>query len=793
VLGSRSLRRAVGTLVAAALSAIASCSPDAEPPAPEATAAAATASAAPVFVGREVCAGCHPAEEARWRGSHHDLSMQPATEQTVLGDFGGAAFTAFGVTTTFFRRDGRFLVRTEGTDGALHDYEVAYTFGVDPLQQVLVPFPDGRLQALTIAWDARPAAEGGQRWYSLYPDERIPPGDRLHWTGIDQNWNHMCAECHSTNLVKGYREAQDRFETRWSELDVSCEACHGPGSAHVDWARAAGAGATGSGAAAGLAVDLGADGASWVFDPGAAIAHRGAPRRSRAEIETCARCHSRRSPLGEIYSYGRPLLDTHRLALLESDLYYADGQMLGEVYVHGSFLQSRMYAAGVTCSDCHDPHSLALRAEGNALCGGCHRPDHFDAPAHHHHEPGSPGAQCVACHMPTRTYMGIDARREHAFRIPRPGLASRIGAPDACTACHADRSAAWAAETVAAWRGEPEAPHFGDAIEAGRTGAAGAGEALAALALDPAQPGIARATAFELLSGYPSARTAEAVARGIEDADPLVRLGAVEASTSLEPGVRLARVQGRLRDPVRAVRIAAARVLVGVPPELWRSADRTALADALKEYREAELLNADRPEGHLNLGTLDVRLGELEPAREEYEAALRIDPSFVPATVNLVDLLRIEGRDDEGERRLRDALAVAPDQPVLNHVLGLTLVREGRLAEALEPLGRAAAGAPGEARYSYVYAVALEAAGAGERALAVLHEASARQPGRAELLIALADLERQQGDLDAAAASAERALSVVPDDPAALDLLTQIEAARSAPAREEAGPGPPGP
>ncbi len=247
---------------------------------PELLRAAAPAPRAPEFVGGEVCASCHRAEAERWRGSHHDLAMQLATEDAVLGDFGDAHLTHFGVTSTFSRRDGRFIVRTDGPDGTLRDYEVAYTFGVDPLQQYLVRFSDGRVQALALAWDTRPEGQGGQRWFHLYPEEPIPHEDLLHWTALQQNWNHMCASCHSTNLRKGYDAGADRFQTTWSEIDVSCEACHGPGSVHAEWGRALQEGTRYDPPPdLGLANPLGNPGA-WQFDAGTPIARRSQPLAS---------------------------------------------------------------------------------------------------------------------------------------------------------------------------------------------------------------------------------------------------------------------------------------------------------------------------------------------------------------------------------------------------------------------------------------------------------------------------------------------------------------------------------
>ena len=336
---------------------------------------AAQAEEPPSFVGGRACAGCHSAEFDAWQGSHHALAMQPATAATVLGDFTGAQFDHFGVTTTFFRDGDKFMARTDGPDGALHDYPIAYTFGVYPLQQYLIAMPGGRLQAIGIAWDSRPKDQGGQRWFHLYPDQNLKAGDRLHWTGCDQTWNYQCADCHSTDLKKNYDLAANTYATSWTDLDVSCEACHGPGSRHIAWAKAPAYHRSDTdGSRMGLTNWLKpTDNGHWEMNTETGIARR-TEKLASTELETCAACHSRRKVIAKNPVPGEPYLDGYLPALLQPGLYHADGQIDGEVYEYGSFLQSRMHAAGVTCSNCHDPHSAKLLAEGNGLCAQCHLP-----------------------------------------------------------------------------------------------------------------------------------------------------------------------------------------------------------------------------------------------------------------------------------------------------------------------------------------------------------------------------------------------------------------------------------
>src|SRR5262249_3795441 len=300
----------------------------------------ATTSAAN-FVGSETCAGCHRAEGDLWRKSQHKLAMDHATEQSVLGDFNEASFDYYGVRSRFLRRDGKFMAETDGPDGKPATFEIKYTFGVDPLQQYLIEFPDGRLQALSIAWDARAKEKGGQRWFHLYPNEEIKHDDVLHWTRLNQNWNFMCAECHSTGVRKNYDAAGDRFATTFAEISVGCEGCHGQGSRHVAWARDQQSwwpfGKQDDPMKGLLAAFDERQTITWRHDPLTGQPQRSiAPPRLRKEVETCGLCHARRAGFSEDWRPGRPLSDTHLVTPLARGLYEADGQMLDEVYNYGS-------------------------------------------------------------------------------------------------------------------------------------------------------------------------------------------------------------------------------------------------------------------------------------------------------------------------------------------------------------------------------------------------------------------------------------------------------------------------
>ncbi len=737
---------------------------------------------APKFVGARECATCHQRENDLWRGSHHQLAMQPAANSTVLGDFNHASFDNNGITSTFYRSGSKFMVRTDGPDGALHDYEIGYTFGVYPLQQYLIAMPGGRLQALGIAWDSRPLKLGGQRWFFLYPGEKITHQDSRHWTGIDQNWNYMCADCHSTNLRKNYDLRTRTYATTYAEIDVACEACHGPGSDHVAWAKKQGDWQR-LDAGHGLTIALDErEGVSWSVDPVSGNVRRSRPRESEREIQMCAQCHSRRGQIHEDYEHGQPVGDDYRVALLDQDLYYPDGQIKEEDYEYGSFIQSRMFDAGVTCSDCHEPHSSRLRADGNGVCLQCHAADKYDSPKHHFHRAGSAGAKCVECHMPTRIYMVVDPRRDHSIRIPRPDLSIKLGTPNACNNCHIDKSAQWALSSVNKWYGHVTQgfQRFAETLDAGTTGAPGAAQSLERLVIDREQPAIARATALAMLGAYAPPPTDRAVSEGIVDESALVRRAAPHALATWSPSDPAVANPAAplLHDPVRDVRIEAAEVLAGVPVEKFAGDSAAAFSRATDEYISAQQLNADRPEAHLDLGLLYARKNHFDEAEAELKTALSLDPAFAPAAVNLADLYRGRHRDQDGERILKDAINRSPNDASLEHALGLLMVRQKRSADGLDLLAAAARNDPGNARYAYVYAVALNDASRTGAAIATLERSLKAHPYDRDSLVALATYLQQNGEPAKALPYAQRLDELDPGNPDVRRMLKELRVGR---------------
>ncbi len=758
------------------------------------------------YAGRAACAECHAAEAKAWSGSDHDRAMEPADSASVLGRFAGDSLPANpgqdpGAGARFQREGGQYLISAQGPDGAHHPYPVRYTFGVRPLQQYLVEFPGGRLQALPTAWDARQG-----KWFHLDADSVTAPDDWLHWTRDGQNWNGMCADCHSTGLKRGYDAAAGTFRTEWKELDVSCEACHGPAAGHVKWARtgalgrffldradketrglrwdhthaAAWKGYRGAqGNAAGTpAVAGGIPGAGG---PSAAPGRIGLEKDgARAQVEACARCHARRSALQQDFGYAKAFLDGFTPQLLNEGVYHADGQIQDEDYEYGSFLQSRMFHAGVACADCHDPHSLKVRASGNALCTRCHEAARFDAPEHHRHAAGSPGSACVECHMPTRTYMRIDARRDHSLRVPRPDLSAKYGVPNACGNCHTDHDAAWAAEKVAAWHGPARKPHFSDLLVPGRAGGPGADSALNRLAADTAFPAIVRATAVSLLSAYMGDIAKAAVARGAVDADPLVRWAAATGMESLPESERAGLAGPLLHDSLRAVRAAGAAALLPVSPLLADSL-RPAFTAAVAEHREALAANAFFPGGRFNLGRYHEARGDADSAAREYRAALAIDDRFLPARMNLASLHARAGRPDSAAAAYRAALRRFPGYADAHYALGLYYGETGWGDSSAVHLAAAEAGMPGNPRVSYNLGLALEKLGRHAEAEQALRRCLAAGGDAPDYLYVFAWFLSKRARWDDATTYLKRLHIAAPDYPGAQALAVAIAARKSPP------------
>ncbi len=723
---------------------------------------------AAAFAGSKKCMDCHKTEYDKWQNSLHDRAMEVASDETVLGDFNNVAVEFHSITTRFYRKDKKFFVHTQGPDGKTDEFEITYTFGWYPLQQYLVPFPGGRLQCLPIAWDVKE-----KKWYHLYPDTPIDPGDWLYWTNAGQNWNGMCAECHSTNLKKNYDIQKDAYRTTWSEIDVSCEACHGPGSLHVKWAELP---------------DM-ARPQSANYE----LVVKTKDMNSRQQVELCAPCHSRRAILGD-YTHTEPdLLDSMLPSLLTPELYFADGQILAEVYVYGSFTQSKMYSRNVRCSDCHDVHSIKKVKAGNALCLQCHRAGVYDTKEHHFHkgkgEKGEPikaadgkvlfdvgsGAECVRCHMPERLFMVIDSRADHSFRIPRPDLSIKLGAPNACNRCHVDKTDQWSDQYITKWYGPGRRSHYGTIIAEGQNRSAHAHQNLIKLASDPLYPVIVRSTALSLLEAYPAKETTRAYELALMDNEALIRRTAVDHLDAPDPKRQTALLTSMLYDPVKAVRIEAARRMAEISDPALDSNLKMVFQAALDEYRKAMEYSADFAFGRYNLGNLYVALRRPEEAVENYQAAVKIDNLFYPAKVNLAMLYNQTGENDKAEILLREVATSHPEMYEVHYSLGLLLAEEKKYAEAATYLDLAAKGMPERARIHYNLGLLRQHLEQDSDAEASLLKARELEPDNLDYLYALADFYVKRRKLRKARSIAEEMIKKHPTQRIGQDLLNFIK------------------
>ncbi|MAM11310.1 MAG: hypothetical protein CML23_12775 [Rhizobiaceae bacterium] len=596
------------------------------------------------YVGSEQCAICHDYETRGWIGSDHERAWTAATADNIRAEFDGTRFEGTGMSVVFSQDDAGYHALVTEADGTTTQRDVHSVVGIEPLQQYLFETEPGRLQSFDIVWDTEK-----KEWFHLYPDQILQPEDGLHWTGPYKNWNARCAECHATGFEKNYDPATASYHSTQAEIGVGCEACHGPGSDHVEWMRTHAKDDAKQNPGYGLTMEAQAGTQGW--------------------IEQCAGCHSRREAYGDGNPLpGTPYHDAYRLLTLNDGLYYPDGQIRGEVYVYGSFLQSKMYREGVGCLNCHDPHTTELIAEGNALCTQCHSPagntefptltlKDYDTPEHHHHETGTAGAECKSCHMAEQVYMGNDWRTDHSFRIPRPDLDAITGVPDACTGCHTDETADWAAQTLAEWypQSSHRGPHFGDAFAMALQNPVLSKNRLVEIANDNETADIVRAAALALLKPLQDRDAADETAALLDDESPLVRAFSVGLQPVAPTEAAVGNVAPRLSDPSRTVRFAALRQLFGLPVESLPQEVRIDHDAVMAEWRRSQSYRADFPETHLVLAGNALVRRDYEEALAEFRKSVALDPQRLDAWSMIIRLTSAL----EDERALRAVVLAA--------------------------------------------------------------------------------------------------------------------------------------
>jgi predicted CXXCH cytochrome family protein len=688
------------------------------------------------YVGSDKCQSCHQNEYSLYRQSDHFHAMDTVSQNSVLGDFDNSRFIYFGDTSRFYKKNNHYFVSTRDSTGRRREFQVSYTFGWRPLQQYLVKFTDGRIQALPFCWDTRSKENGGQRWFHIYNNDRIGGKDELFWMGIEQNWNYMCADCHTTGFKTNFSTSKNIFNSSWKFSTVSCESCHGPASNHIEWSNN-----KNDDPYKGFAITLAAKKMKWKLDSARQITIPESVVMNDTLIETCARCHARATRFSDHYIHGQSLMQTHIPAGVENANYYVDGQIKEEDYEYGSFLQSKMYAAGVTCINCHDAHGMKVKATGNTLCTSCHAPARFDGPQHSFHSVSGTGNQCVNCHMPETTYMVIDGRRDHSIRIPRPDLSLTNNSPNACNKCHTDRTVQWAAKNFEKWYGNHRLDtntyvqlkeYIADLNDKSES-------SLFTLLSGKQYPAIIRASVMDEYGSLTSQRLFGKMVEELNSTDPLLRLNAIKGLNNYPQQDIISRIAPLLADKIIAVRMEAMNTIAS-SFNLLLADDQKLFRIVMAEYIRAQQHLSHRPEGFYNRAILYKAMGDLTKADQVYNLCIQRFPSFAPAYSNLADLYREQNHEVRAKAILDEGLLRVPGNPQLHYALGLWHVRSHNNKLALSELKTAADLAPGDAQMIYGYSIAMFSMEKKKEAISLLEKYTLLHGNNAMILEAIASM-----------------------------------------------------
>jgi tetratricopeptide (TPR) repeat protein len=763
------------------------------------------------FVGSETCTSCHQSQHQGWQQSHHSKAFAPASVDSVVGDFSSVSFNYSDGIAIFEQQQiadkTQYQIRlqesssdsSDNSDALENIYPVVYTLGVFPLQQYILETHPGNYQVFAVAWDAREAEQGGQRWMDLSTSSATDK--TLHWRQYFQNWNSQCASCHTTNfetnaafatntLVNVTDNADSHnspaFSSTWSEPAVSCESCHGPAGRHLQWADNK---ENNEYVSKGLVRQLATED-YWQFVDDEPIARRLTSNNDATAmpvIDGCANCHSLRQPIStqSHESTQTNWLNNFEPTRVREPLYFADGQIREEDFVYGSFLQSKMSHAGVTCLNCHDAHSglvkgydaqqLALPSN-DGVCAQCHRADVFAVESHHHHPVESESARCVSCHMPERIYMGVDARRDHSFQIPSPALSQLLDTPNVCTDCHNNNSDVWAAEKIEAWRAaspvlDNDEMDFADWLLAfsrlnnrlaqASTDNEDTTQLMSALtALENKRYTLLASTKTPamkksmLLDSMPinHQQAFDALVLRLSDNDVVVRLAAISIIRNFDISHRQQLLMPLLKDPIKSVRFAATLALadlLATPQFISQQNNRKnkrLLKENVRQFIEAYEYHGDLLGSQMTLADINRQMKNWDAVVIAYQRALQLVPSYVPALVNLADIYRLQQADNKAEPLLLKAIAVTAEnarqaindpgdiyafalqqQASVEYALGLLYARAKNYSKAIVPLDNAVQLSPANTDYFYASLLMLDALGERSKALELLRQSALTQ------------------------------------------------------------------
>jgi tetratricopeptide (TPR) repeat protein len=721
------------------------------------------------YGGSASCRECHEEAFGAWAGSHHGLAERQPNSKEEDPAFIPARTLHHGTQqTAVLTNNGRYELMTAGLHGTNETFSVARILGNNPLRQMLLAFPGGRLQASEAAWDPR-----SNEWFNVYGVEDRKPGEWGHWEGRGMNWNSMCALCHNTRLRKNYEGASDTYHTDMVETGVGCESCHGPMKDHNQWQFA---------------------------NKGKGLKDLTIRKLTRDQmIEVCAGCHSRRAEITGDPKPGDSYWDHHLLSIVdESDLFYPDGQVRDEDYEFTAFLGSRMYNKGVRCVDCHDVHSMKTRLPGNFLCMTCHSPGTtnalpIDPVSHGHHKvfgydtngvlvnanlaeykPSlikETGGECVNCHMPQTPYMQRHWRHDHGFTIPDPLLTKQFGIPNACDRCHTDKTTDWSLEYVEKWYGtNMNRPYRqrAEIVAHARAGDESARDPLLRMLSTDDYP-YWRAVAAGFLERWsPEPAVTKALVRQLQDTNALVRERAVRALGQLAAAGHADATNAlkkRLHDESRNVRVEAARHL---------SASLDTNSAAGRDYRFFLDHNADQPLGQMQAGVFELVRGSPTNALTHFQTAVKWDPYAAGLRHELAVVLSQLGQAREAVTQLEEAVRLAPNDAEYHYKLALAVNEVGGIDRVLRELELAVKIDPHHARAWYNLGLARSAKGDDMGAMDALVRAESANPNDPRIPYARATVLVRLGSIEEARAAAKRALQLEPNFPAAAALLQQL-------------------
>ena len=692
------------------------------------------------------CMECHQDIHHHWQKSQHGQANRLINIALDRDPFSNKNLGTSSEQWNFTLDDGKATVSADNKT-----YHAGMAIGVKPLIQYLVASDDGRWQTPNAAWD--PAKK---EWFDVFNDDIRTSADWGHWSSRGMTWNTQCAFCHMTDFKKNYDIPTDTYKSTWKEMGVGCTQCHSDHTEKPD-------------AKTGCLIDLTKN----------QKIKKDHPQRI---LENCASCHSRRGEFDDNFHHGEKYGDHYQLQLpTMPHLYYPDGQIKDEVYVWTSFRLSNMGHKGVSCMDCHDPHTtkLKLPVANNTLCMSCHAGGSngrvsgaiiIDPATHSHHGVDSKGNSCVECHMTHTTYMGRDPRRDHGFHVPDPQLTKELGIPNACNKCHDDKDTDWAITWTNNWFGEkmnsPERKRQRArtrAIAGAFNGQQESIDALLSVYANEPNP-TWQATLMQIMQAWATDPRVQHIAReGVHSKDSLLRASScmiLEFSTDNSPWL-----EPMLKDPVKEVRIAAA----------WAMRSRLSLRSEVRHELESSLaFSADQPAGAMRTAQLAMDANELDKAESWMARAVRLDSSSAAARASYSILLGRLNKPNEALLQLQTANQLEPENPRFSFLMALTYSDLGQKDKTEELLKKVIKLDPNHDRAHYNLGLLYAAQEKLEAAIHNVLTAEKINSTSPDYPYARATLHLRQGDKAAAFEACRTALGIDRNHPGSIQLLRQI-------------------